>query len=259
MESSYDTSVSSHDLPAGADSPALVVVVNRPADLQRAIDERWYRIPLLRAPARMAADYLAFYQTGAFPPQERWLVRWMAAVRGYFLAKRRDLLPDEPAHPRADEEYFRVSLGEPVPLPRPILSHKLRRITFISTTLGRLETAEEINDLWIRDSAQQRLWQALKQAGLEAECQYPLRDDLTECTADFALFCREGQIAVLIRGANEEIAQMKEDQASQSEYLACAGDWLIIRLSAAEMARDAALYAKRLADLVSEMGGAAGL
>jgi hypothetical protein len=255
MESSHNTSARYYDLPGGADSPALVVVVTRPADLQIAIDEKWYRIPLLHAPARMAAEYLAFYQTGAFPPHERWMVKWIAAVRGYFLAKRRDLLPGEPKHPRANEEYFRVSLGEPIPLPRPIPSHRLRRITFISTTLGRLETAEEINDLWVKDSAQQRLWKALKQAGLEAECQYPLRDDLTECVADFALFCRDGRIAVLISGASEDNAQMKESQASRSEYLACTEDWLMIRLSATELARDPALCAKQLAGLVSQMGG----
>ena len=62
------------------------MVVNDPADLARAHDEGWYRIPLDRAPRRIAADYLAFYQTGAFPPEERWAVRWLAPVQEYRLA-----------------------------------------------------------------------------------------------------------------------------------------------------------------------------
>src|SRR5512139_856696 len=93
------------------DSPVLVVVVNDPADLARARDEGWYRIPLARAPQRVAADYLAFYQTGAFPPDERWQVQHLAPVSGYYLATRRELIPDEPDHPRADALYYRVALG----------------------------------------------------------------------------------------------------------------------------------------------------
>ncbi len=126
------------DSSTGGDAPALVVVVNRPADLSRATKERWYRIPLNRAPSRVAAEYLAFYQTGAFAAEERFVVRWMAPIRGYILATRRELIPEEPEHSRADEKYYKVLLDEPVLLPHPIPSRRLRRITFIPTTLGRL-------------------------------------------------------------------------------------------------------------------------
>jgi hypothetical protein len=150
------------------DSPVLVVVVNDPVDLARARDDGWYRIPLDRAPRRIAADYLAFYQTGAFPPEERWAVRWFAPVLEYHLAARKELIPEEPEHPRADQSYYKVSLGPLASLPHAVPSRRLRRITFIPTTLGRLMQAEEINDLWIKSSAQERLWAALKQADLEA-------------------------------------------------------------------------------------------
>src|SRR5512137_2163567 len=94
------------------DSPVLVVVVNDPADLGRARDQGWYRIPLARAPWRIAADYLAFYQTGAFPPDERWAVRWLAAVRSYHIAPRRELIPEEADHPRADILYYKISVSD---------------------------------------------------------------------------------------------------------------------------------------------------
>ena len=74
--------MSKHDTSLPDDSPVLVVVVNDPADLARARDEGWYRIPLDRAPRRIAADYLAFYQTGAFPPEERWAVQLAGAGAG---------------------------------------------------------------------------------------------------------------------------------------------------------------------------------
>ena len=117
-------------------------------------------------------------------------------MQAYRLATRKELIPDEPEHPRADQSYYKVALGPLASLPHPVPSRRLRRITFIPTTLGRLMQAEEINDLWIKSSAQERLWAALKLADIDAERQYPLADDLP--AADFALLCRDGRVAVLI-------------------------------------------------------------
>jgi len=74
-------------------------------------------------------------------------VRWYAQVRGHELVTRRDLLPQEADHPRADQRYYKLQLGKLVELPHPIPSHSLRRITFILTNGKRLNEAWEINDL----------------------------------------------------------------------------------------------------------------
>lgn len=235
------------------DSPVLVVVVNAPADLARARDEGWYRIPLDRAPPRVAADYLAFYQTAAFPVEERWAVRWLAPVRGYRIAARRELIPSEPDHPRADALYYKVVLGALAPLPRPVPSRRLRRITFIPTTLGRLLQAEEINDLWIKSRAQERLWAALKQADLEAERQYPLRDELPQYVADFALFCRDGRIAVLVTDEPRAAGEMRE--APPADYLLAAEQWRVVRVTMAELDEAAAAWAQRLMHQAAQLGG----
>ena len=255
MEPSLALAASYSDPSAEGDAPAMVVVVNRPADLSRAIQEGWYRIPLNRAPNRVAAEYLAFYQTGAFAPEERFVVRWMAAVRGYFLVTRRELIPEEPKHERADEQYFKVLLDEVVLLPRPIPSRRLRRITFIPTTLSRLCQAEEINDLWIKNPAQERLWEALKQAGLDNESQYPLQDDLPGYVADFALFCREGRIAVIIAETPGAEGQIEESRDMVADYLAHSGRWRLLRTGAAEIEKDPAGCVRRLTAWVGEMGG----
>ncbi|MGC8781933.1 MAG: hypothetical protein ACP5UQ_13820 [Anaerolineae bacterium] len=238
---------------APAESPVLVVVVNDPADLARARDEGWYRIPLDRAPRRVAADYLAFYQTAAFPAGERWAVRWFAAVRGYRIARRRELLPAEPDHPRGDALYYKVELGALEALPRPVPSRRLRRITFIPTTLGRLLQAEEINDLWIKSRAQERLWAALKQADLEAERQYPLQDDLPQYAADFALFCRDGRIAVIV--TDEPRAERELREPLPADYLLAANAWHVVRVTMAELEAAPAVRAERLAHHVARLGG----
>lgn len=145
----------------------LVVIVNNCRDWELVQREGWYRIPLARAPRQMAADYLAFYQTAVFG-DEKWAVNYYAPVRRYCVATRRELLPDETDHPRANERYFKVELGPVRPLPRPIPSRRLRRITFIPTTLERLLNAEEINDLWLSRTTEEHLWAAFR--GGETEC-----------------------------------------------------------------------------------------
>ncbi len=234
-------------------SPVLVVAVNDPIDLARARELGWYRIPLARAPQRVAADYLAFYQTAAFPAEERWSVRWLAAVQGYRVSTRRELLPAEPDHPRADERYYRVAVGPLAPLPRPIPSRRLRRITFIPTTLARLISAEEINDLWLKSSGQEGLWAALKQADLEAERQYPLREDRPETVADFALFCRAGRIAVMV--TDEPRSQDELRDAPAPDYLLAAEGWTPVRVTQVELAVNPAAWAEHLAKLAARLGG----
>lgn len=177
------------------DQRVLVVVMNNTRDMALVREQGWYRIPVKRAPAQIAADLLAFYQTSAFG-EEKWSIRYYAPVRGYRLATRRQLLPDEPEHPRAQDLYYRVELGPLQTLPRPIVSAHLRRVTFIPTTLLRLLDAREINELWLDLPATEKLWLALKASGLEAERQYEVREGRASYAPDLALFCRSGKIAI---------------------------------------------------------------
>ena len=114
----------------------LVAVVNNIDDLQRAASQGWYRIPQRKAPRRIGADYLAFYQTGAFNAQEEaQTVTYYAPTKRYQLLTRRELLPGEDNHPRADDYYFRIEIGPLQRLERSIPAEKFRRVTFIHTTL----------------------------------------------------------------------------------------------------------------------------
>ena len=128
----------------------LVAVVTRVRDLAIAREEGWYRVPLASLPRRLAADYLAFYQTAAFGA-ERWAVRYYAPVRRYRLLTRRELLPTEPDHPRAGQPYYRVELGPLSALPLPVPAARLRRVTFIVTSFGRLRTASDVRELYEPD------------------------------------------------------------------------------------------------------------
>lgn len=139
--------------PAAREERVLVAVVPRPEDWARLCVEGWYRIPRDRAPRPMGAEYMAFYHPGAYPEPLRHTVSFYAPVRRYRLLRRHDLLPGEAGHPRADDLYYRVELGPLEALPHPVPSPRLRRVTFIMTTLPRLFRAREIGDLWLRESA----------------------------------------------------------------------------------------------------------
>ena len=91
-------------------------------------------------------DVVAFYLTAAFD-DEKWAIHEYARVRGHELVRRVDLLPDEPHHPRARATYYKLQLEPLQRLPRPILSLRWRRITFIQTSGDRLMHALEISDL----------------------------------------------------------------------------------------------------------------
>jgi len=127
----------------------LVVLVPNARDWARVCAEHWYRIPLAKAPRHIVADYLAFYHPQGLGAT-RWTIPCYAPVRGYEVLPRRILLPQERDHPRAEQLYYRIEIGAVVALPQPIPSARLRRITFIETTLERLWWAREVNDLWLR-------------------------------------------------------------------------------------------------------------
>jgi hypothetical protein len=174
----------------------LVAVMNNRGDFDRARDEGWYRIPVKHAPATAKhSDYLAFYFTKAFG-EERWAIHWYAPVRGHELLRRRDLLPEEPDHPRADQAYYVMQLGPLERLEPPIISLRWRRIAFIETTWDRFQMAQEINELYA--SGADGLFVTLKEMGLAPEREFPLCEAGEEYVVDLAIPCREGTVAIVV-------------------------------------------------------------
>jgi hypothetical protein len=173
-------------------SLVLVAVINDPRDMEIARLLGWYRIPLRTAPKVVAVDYLAFYQTGAFGEQ-RWRIQTVAPVRGHELATRAELLRDEPDHPRAKEEYYKIQLGPVEQLERPILAETWRRVTFLYTTGEYLLKAETVNDLVVQSEERKTLWQALRErAGAEYAPDTPQEIELDPALLAALLGIREG-------------------------------------------------------------------
>lgn len=140
----------------------LVCLLPTPRDLELARLLGWYRIPLKSAPKVVAVDYLAFYQPASFGEQGG-QIQYVAEVRGHELTTRAELLRDEPDHPRAREEYFKIQLGPLERLKNPVKAEKWRRITFFYTTGEYLLRAKTLNELVVDGEERQLLWHSLRE------------------------------------------------------------------------------------------------
>jgi len=222
----------------------LVAIMNNRRDLAIARTLGWYRIPMKSAPRTIQVDFLAFYQTAVFG-EEKWAINYYAQVRGHELVTRRELFRDQPDHPRAGEWYYKLQLGPLERLPHPIPSRKWRRLTFLITTGERLLRAEEINDLVLGSPEQEMLWRALKEAGIAAERGYIIRERRASYTADFAIFCRDGALAITC--------------APEASPAALPGSpaWRMLHLDATRLRDTLPEYVEVVQAAVAEMGGLA--
>jgi len=155
-------------MPLSLTSLILVVLMNDPRDLEIARLLGWYRIPLRSAPKVIAVDYLAFYQTAAFG-DEKWRIQYVAPLRGHELTTRAELLHDEPDHPHARQEYYKVQIGPLESLSNPIPSERWRRITFFYTTGEYLLKAHTVEDLVVETEERPILWRALRERITQAQ------------------------------------------------------------------------------------------
>lgn len=174
----------------------LVAFLPSPADLDLLENEGWYRIPYRQAPKGLHAEWLAFYFGRRFGDR-KWAVQAYTRNLGHELVRRRDLIPSEPDHPRADAPYYKVQLGPLEWLEQPIISLRWRRITFIHTTGDRFLTATEINDLYADgDDYVDRLYATLKEHGVQPERNYRVEEEGTAYDVPLAVLCADGRITV---------------------------------------------------------------
>ena len=219
----------------------LVAVVNNQADLRRAGSEGWYRIPQRRAPRRIGADYLAFYQTGAFKDDsEARTISYYAAIRRYQLLSRADLLPDEVDHARAEEYYFRIEIGPLMRLAQPVAATTFRRLTFIHTTLERLLNARDVTELKLDGEPFQALWNALRANRLR-----PLPNRLAgSWPVDITLRVRNGYLGIRL------------DEASDVREATPPDRWTILRIPDSQIASDLQGCLRTIGAALVDLGGA---
>ena len=211
----------------------LIALMNNRGDFRIAQEDRWYRIPVKSAPENVrdrSVRYLAFYHTKIFDDQA-FSVRWYGEVHRVTVVRRRELFPDLLGDPKAEHEYFKIEFHDLRPLPDPIISRRLRRVLFISTTFVRFQQAKEINDVFHESPIEETFWDALKAEQIEAERQYMVGTGSRFFYLDFALFCRERNLDIECNGDefHSKIEDVKRDK-KRNNLLESLG-WAVLRFT----------------------------
>ena len=217
------------------DTDVLVVLAKDPNDFHLAQTQQWYRIPVsTRQPASLRqrqVRYLAFYFPKSFKDQ-KYSVRYYAAVTGVAVVPRQELFPGEAPSSRSGQLYHKISLGPLHELPRPIASLRGRRLLFVPTTWAKLMQAEEVNDLFHDSPLEDVFWQELKRQNLPAERQYLLTTNGRNWICDFVFFCANGTVDVECDGDTYHMhpEAVRYDKARNNE-IAAGADWDVLRFT----------------------------
>ncbi len=216
--------------------PVLVGIVPRKSLWPRIQKERWYHIPVESAPKNTPlVEYLAFYFPKVFGKECQYRVIYYAKVLKVEITKRIELFPDESEHERATKEYFKFHLGQIDELPKPIPSKRWRSIVHIPTSLEKLFTAEEINDLYDTSPLEEKMYLEMKKRKIEAERQlYVKAGNQTYCL-DFGIFCRRGDIDVECDGERYHILPDALTRDRKRNNQLTSYGWQVLRFSGKEI------------------------
>ncbi|MBI5958475.1 MAG: hypothetical protein HY866_07070 [Chloroflexi bacterium] len=172
----------------------LVGVIRRKRDLEKALREHWYRVPQGRAPQGIHAEYAAFFLSHAFHELNGG-IHFYARRTGIELARRRDLLPEEVDHARADELYYKLQLGELSRKDPPVLNPTKRSFAFIYTTWDRFEQARVLADLYSNaDDFVDRVFHALEQVGVQSQRVWEAERLSDDGGAQLRVLCEKGTV-----------------------------------------------------------------
>lgn len=193
------------------DDRVLVGVINRKRDLKFMQDDAWYRIPQMRMPHGVYTEYLAFFLSGAAAkPFDVPGVHFYARQTGVELAYRRDLIPQQADHARADDVYYKVQLVDIRPKMPPITNPTKRSISFIFTTWDRFSKATVIADLYgDADDYVDRIYHALRDRNVRVRRYWDAQKKETGRGAHLRVLCDNGLL----------VASPDENDDEESLYL----------------------------------------
>lgn len=235
------------------DKIVLVGVLKNKRDFNILLTENWYRIPITYAPTRRF-DYLAFYQPALFGSQGK-RIQYYAHVLNYQTIKRSDLLPDELNHNRAHDYYLQIRVGKIKKLSWPIKNIIPRRVSFGFTTLDRLLKSKNILQLYNVAPTEQIIENCLRRVGIKATAQYYVSSGKKRYCLDFAVFCRQGLIAIECdnKNAHSNLRQREKDKIKNT-FLRRRG-WIVIRLPEYDIVSDLNGCIVRIKMAVRGLGG----
>jgi len=236
--------------------PALVGIVPRKNLWPVIQGEKWYHIPVESAPRNARyVEYIAFYFPADFGDKLRHKVVYYGEVKKVSVVKRIELFPDEIKHEKAGSDYFQFHLSGIKKLPRPIPSKRWRRIVHIPTSLEKLLSAQEINDLWETSPLEEKMYLEMKKRAIEAERQLYVKVDNQFYCLDFGVFCRKGNIDIECDGERYHILPdaLSRDRKRNNELTSYG--WHVLRFFGKEINRNLRHCFKTIERTINNLGG----
>jgi very-short-patch-repair endonuclease len=235
----------------------LVALLPKISALDVLRSEGWYHIPVENAPKRWPPKVMAFYQGMVFGKEERSKIRYYGEVDDYPVVPRKELFPDdEENRHKAERLYYRVNIKNLQSLYEPIVSYRPRRLVFIPTTLSKFENAEQINDLFDGSPLEDRLWQALRYISVLAERQWKIKIDTRPYYLDFAVFCKNGKLAIETDGYTTHFDSMNQidyDTWRQNEI--DLDGWRFLHYTRRQVKDDWTPYLSQIQKAIDQLGG----
>ena len=231
----------------------LVGVLKNKRDQRILLKEHWYRIPVAHLPKRKF-NYIAFYQPAGFGKKGK-RIEYYAPVFKNTISKRIDLLPSEPTHPRANDDYLRVEFKKIIKLLKPIKNIIPRRISFGFTSLKTLLSAKDILQLYGVVPAEKIVSQVLEGLGVKAVTEHTISEKGQRYRLDFAVFCQQGRIAIECDNlkAHSTKTQILKDR-KKDKFLKSIG-WQVIRLKEKDIIERLNFCTDQISRLVKTLGG----
>lgn len=231
----------------------LVGVLKSKNDLRILLWDRWYRVPVAFMPKRQF-KYIAFYQPAIFGRNGKQILYYVRVAKREKV-KRIVLLPKEKNHPRAHDDYIKITFRRIKKLPHPIKNIIPRRVSFGFTSLKKLLSAKDILELYGVPKTEQIMEGRLRRLGIKIITEHTISKEGKRYRIDIAVFCRDGQIAIECdnRKAHSGKAQTAKDKAKDAFLKRY--NWRVIRLTEKNIMERPDYCARRIEKAVQNLGG----
>lgn len=237
----------------------LVALMNNKRDFRIACEQHWYRIPVKtkivpKSVTEKSLKHIAFYHTKQFK-QDAYCIRFYSEVKNVSIAKRKELLPEIPNDPKANDDYYKIEFGELKSRTEPIISRRPRRILFIPTTLWHFQRASEINEVFYESPLEEEFWEVLRSEKIDAERQYLVEADDQNFLLDFALFCQARNLDVECDGDKFHLEEQYVKRDKKRNNILESFGWSVLRFTTLEIRKNMDDVLKRINKTINKLGG----
>ena len=232
----------------------LIGVLKNRRDLKLLLKKKQYRIPALSMPRRKAG-YIAFYQPSALGRQGRMIKRY-ARIINCEIVKRKFIVPGEPDHPRADDDYYLLSLDDICELHSPVRNKSRTRVTFGFTTVAKLLKARTVLELFDVPPIEDLLSKALAEGRIKALKEHTFSlPGRKKYRLDFAVFCRKGLLDIECDGEKWHLRKTQAKKDAERDRALRNEGWAILRLKEREIVGNIDRCMDRIKRKISSLGG----